>query len=112
MGFLRTYGLALVLTLTILPAVAAAQTAGEWTSKGPFCARPFGLATAKGITAPAYMAVGGSLFRSLDAWATWSRVGAGLPASYLSDVAEGVIVGLGVTGYRLALQAAADRLKA
>ena len=32
--------------------------------------------------------------------------------SYLSDVAEGVIVGLGVTGYRLALQAAAERLKA
>ena len=87
MGFLRTYGLALVLTLTILSAVAEAQTAGEWTSKGPFCARPFGLATAKGITAPAYMAVGGSLFRSLDAWATWSRVGAELPASYLSDVA-------------------------
>jgi len=71
----------------LLPAVAGAQTVGEWTSKGPFCARPFGLATAKGITAPAYMAVGGSLFRSLDAWATWSRVGAGLPASYLSDVA-------------------------
>jgi len=88
LGFFRTYGLALVLTLTLLlPAVAGAQTAGEWTSKGPFCARPFGLATAKGITAPAYMAVGGSLFRSLDAWATWSRVGAGLPASYLSDVA-------------------------
>jgi photosystem II stability/assembly factor-like uncharacterized protein len=71
----------------LLPAFAGAQTADEWTSKGPFCARPFGLDTAKGITAPAYMAVGGSLFRSLDAWATWSRVGAELPASYLSDVA-------------------------
>ena len=32
--------------------------------------------------------------------------------SYLSDLAEGVIVGLGVTGYRLALQAVAERLKA
>ncbi len=71
----------------LLPASAGAQTAGEWIAKGPFCARPFGLATAKDISAPAYMAVGGSLFRSLDAWATWSPVGAGLPASYLSDVA-------------------------
>jgi 3-dehydroquinate dehydratase-2 len=32
--------------------------------------------------------------------------------SYLSDLAEGVIVGLGITGYRLALQAVAERLKA
>ena len=32
--------------------------------------------------------------------------------SYLSDVAAGVIVGLGTTGYRLALQAAAERLQA
>jgi photosystem II stability/assembly factor-like uncharacterized protein len=86
LGFFRACVLALVSTL-LLPAIGAAQTVSEWTSKGPFCARPFGLATAKGITAPAYMAVGGSLFRSLDAWATWSRVGAGLPASYLSDVA-------------------------
>ena len=31
--------------------------------------------------------------------------------SYLSDIAEGVIVGLGVTGYRLALQAAVERAK-
>jgi 3-dehydroquinate dehydratase-2 len=30
--------------------------------------------------------------------------------SYLSDIAEGVIVGLGTLGYRLALQAAADKL--
>ena len=30
--------------------------------------------------------------------------------SYLSDIAEGVIVGLGTLGYRLALQAAAARL--
>jgi 3-dehydroquinate dehydratase-2 len=30
--------------------------------------------------------------------------------SYLSDIAEGVIVGLGTIGYRLALQAAAARL--
>jgi len=31
--------------------------------------------------------------------------------SYLSDIAEGVIVGLGVDGYRLALIAAAERLR-
>ena len=31
--------------------------------------------------------------------------------SYLSDVAEGVIVGLGTIGYRLALQAAAAKLQ-
>ena len=31
--------------------------------------------------------------------------------SFLSDIAEGVIVGLGTLGYRLALQAAAARLK-
>jgi 3-dehydroquinate dehydratase-2 len=31
--------------------------------------------------------------------------------SYLSDIAEGVIVGLGTIGYRLALQAAAARLQ-
>jgi 3-dehydroquinate dehydratase-2 len=31
--------------------------------------------------------------------------------SYLSDLAEGVIVGLGTIGYRLALQAAAERLR-
>jgi 3-dehydroquinate dehydratase II len=31
--------------------------------------------------------------------------------SFLSDLAEGVIVGLGTTGYRLALQAAAERLQ-
>jgi len=30
--------------------------------------------------------------------------------SYLSDIAEGVIVGLGTIGYRLALQAAAAKL--
>lgn len=71
----------------LLPAAAGAQPSGEWTSQGPFCAIPFGLATAKGITAPAYLAVGGSLFRSLDGWASWSRVGADLPSSYLSAVA-------------------------
>ncbi len=32
--------------------------------------------------------------------------------SYLSDIAEGVIVGLGVGGYRVALQAAVERLGA
>jgi len=32
--------------------------------------------------------------------------------SYLSDIAEGVIVGLGTQGYRLALQAAASKLGA
>jgi len=32
--------------------------------------------------------------------------------SYFSDIAEGVIVGLGAAGYRLALQAALDRLGA
>ena len=32
--------------------------------------------------------------------------------SYLSDIAAGVIVGLGTVGYRLALQAAAERLHA
>jgi 3-dehydroquinate dehydratase-2 len=32
--------------------------------------------------------------------------------SYFSDLAEGVIVGLGAGGYRLALQAALDRLSA
>jgi len=32
--------------------------------------------------------------------------------SYLSDIADGVIVGLGVEGYRLALTAAAGKLKA
>jgi 3-dehydroquinate dehydratase-2 len=32
--------------------------------------------------------------------------------SYLSDVAEGVIVGLGTLGYRLAVRAAADKLGA
>jgi 3-dehydroquinate dehydratase-2 len=32
--------------------------------------------------------------------------------SYLSDIAEGVIVGLGVAGYRLAVQAAVGRLGA
>jgi 3-dehydroquinate dehydratase-2 len=31
--------------------------------------------------------------------------------SYFSDIAEGVICGLGVVGYRLAVQAALDRLK-
>mgnify|MGYP003576472906 CR=1 FL=1 len=31
--------------------------------------------------------------------------------SYLSDIAEGVIVGLGVIGYRLALEAAVERAK-
>lgn len=31
--------------------------------------------------------------------------------SYLSDIAEGVIVGLGTIGYRLALRAAAERLQ-
>ncbi|HEY2925993.1 MAG TPA: type II 3-dehydroquinate dehydratase [Albitalea sp.] len=31
--------------------------------------------------------------------------------SYLSDLAAGVIVGLGVAGYRLALQAAVERLR-
>jgi 3-dehydroquinate dehydratase II len=31
--------------------------------------------------------------------------------SYLSDIAEGVVCGLGVAGYRLAVQAAIDRLK-
>lgn len=41
----------------------------------------------RGLAAPAYLAVGGSLFRSLDGWATWSRVGEDLPASYLSAVA-------------------------
>ena len=30
--------------------------------------------------------------------------------SYLSDIAEGVIVGLGVAGYRLAIRAAVERL--
>ncbi|MCK5726421.1 MAG: type II 3-dehydroquinate dehydratase [Thiotrichaceae bacterium] len=30
--------------------------------------------------------------------------------SYFSDIAEGVIIGLGSTGYRLALQAAIDKL--
>ena len=30
--------------------------------------------------------------------------------SYLSDIAEGVIVGLGVTGYRLAVKAAVEKL--
>jgi 3-dehydroquinate dehydratase-2 len=30
--------------------------------------------------------------------------------SYLSDIAEGVIVGLGTIGYKLALQAAAAKL--
>ncbi len=30
--------------------------------------------------------------------------------SYLSDIAEGVIVGLGITGYRLALSALAEKL--
>jgi len=29
--------------------------------------------------------------------------------SYLSDIAEGVVMGLGVTGYRLALEAAVER---
>ncbi len=32
--------------------------------------------------------------------------------SYLSDIAEGVIVGLGASGYRLALEAALDKLGA
>ena len=32
--------------------------------------------------------------------------------SYLSDVADGVIVGLGVEGYRLAVTAAVGKLKA
>jgi 3-dehydroquinate dehydratase-2 len=32
--------------------------------------------------------------------------------SYLTDIAEGAIVGLGVAGYRLALQAAIERLQA
>jgi 3-dehydroquinate dehydratase-2 len=32
--------------------------------------------------------------------------------SYLSDIADGVIVGLGVSGYALALTAAAERLRA
>jgi 3-dehydroquinate dehydratase-2 len=32
--------------------------------------------------------------------------------SYFSDIAEGVIVGLGAAGYRLALQAALERLGA
>ncbi len=32
--------------------------------------------------------------------------------SYFSDIAEGVIVGLGATGYRLALDAALERLNA
>jgi 3-dehydroquinate dehydratase II len=32
--------------------------------------------------------------------------------SYLSEIAAGVIVGLGVTGYRLALQAIVERLQA
>jgi photosystem II stability/assembly factor-like uncharacterized protein len=89
LGSLRAYGLALILVLLmLLPAVAGAQTAKEWTSKGPFCALPQRLATGnKGLASPAYLAVGGSLFRSLNGWATWSRVGARLPASYLSAVA-------------------------
>ena len=32
--------------------------------------------------------------------------------SYLSDIAEGVIVGLGVAGYRLAVRASVERLRA
>jgi 3-dehydroquinate dehydratase-2 len=32
--------------------------------------------------------------------------------SYLSDIAEGVIAGLGVAGYRFALSAAVERLRA
>ena len=32
--------------------------------------------------------------------------------AYFSDLAEGVILGLGATGYRLALEAALDRLGA
>jgi photosystem II stability/assembly factor-like uncharacterized protein len=71
----------------LLPAIAGAQPVGEWKSRGPFCAIPHGLAASKSPTTPAYLAVGGSLFRSLDGWATWSRVGANLPASYLSAVA-------------------------
>jgi len=72
----------LLLTLT-----AAAAAADGWVSHGPFCARPSGLAAGGSLGAPAYLAVGGSLFRSRNGWATWSRVGAELPVSFLSAVA-------------------------
>jgi photosystem II stability/assembly factor-like uncharacterized protein len=69
------------------PATGVAQTPAPWVSRGPFCARPFGIAAAQGLASRAYLAVGGSLFRSVDRWASWSRVEAQLPASYLSSVA-------------------------
>src|SRR6185369_3154837 len=72
----------LLLTLT-----AAAAAADGWVSHGPFCARPSGLAAGGSLGAPAYLAVGGSLFRSRNGLATWSRVGAELPVSFLSAVA-------------------------
>lgn len=69
------------------PAASFAQPPAIWTSRGPFCAPPSRLAAAQGLASRAYLAVGASLFRTNDRWSSWSRVGAQLPASYLSSVA-------------------------
>lgn len=86
MEFLRLRSLALPLLVLplLLSSVATANAAEEWTSRGPFCSRPFGLVGNNRIS---YLAVGGDLFRSRDGWADWSQVGADLPTSYLSAVA-------------------------
>lgn len=70
--------------LVLLLAAADLEAQDGWTSRGPYCAQALGLARGAGR---AYLAVGGSLFRSTDGWATWSRIGAELPATYLSAVA-------------------------
>ncbi|HXU29898.1 MAG TPA: hypothetical protein VN851_04905, partial [Thermoanaerobaculia bacterium] len=85
MGSSRKRSLALGLFLPMLLAARTGVKADDnWTSRGPYCSPSYGLARGSGR---AYLAVGGRLFRSQDGWATWSQVGADLPATFLSAVA-------------------------
>jgi photosystem II stability/assembly factor-like uncharacterized protein len=79
--------LTLALVLSAGPGALDAQVSTPWTARGPFCARPHDLAAPRRAAAPAYLAVGGRLFRSVDGWMSWTEIGAGLPSSYLSAVA-------------------------
>ncbi|HET9767857.1 MAG TPA: hypothetical protein VFS60_13460 [Thermoanaerobaculia bacterium] len=83
----HVFAIALAIALSFVAAESGAQGPTGWTLRGPFCRRPFGIAAPKAIAAPAYLAVGGSLFRGDQGWATWSQVGEQLPTSYLSAVA-------------------------
>ena len=67
--------------------VGQALASPEWTSTGPLCGAAFAVAAGPRPTSDAYLAVGGRLFRSRDAWRSWRDVSRGLPFSNFSSVA-------------------------